>query len=296
LPKTLKFFSRGVFKNYDEYLHDIFTSARQMPFPFPKYSSDKLVRCYSLLKKMDCHDKNHEKISLNTRNGDWLIHQFHKSIYHSHVGNNPSPYDAWYNNDLLMKCIVNRTIYQINLNGARILQGFNVSKIAPKVSVFSAGRAKMIIARYLSEFDTVFDPFSGFSGRMLGTISLDKRYIGQDINEIHVRESNNMIEFLHSVGIQCDATVIKQDALSSTGEYQCLFTCPPYGDKEQWTGSPVDRRTCDDWIDICLDHFKCKRYVFVVDETTKYKDYIVDDIRNKSHFGTKSEKIIVIDR
>ena len=286
---------QGVYKNYDEYLKEIFDTARKMPFPYPTYPEKKLLRSFELLRKMICSDKYHRNISLNTRTGDWLIQHFHHSIYHAHVGNKPSPYDAWYDDELLMKCIRNRTLRQLSLDNARILQGFNVSKIAPKVSVFSAGRAKMIISKYLNDFDMIFDPFSGFSGRMLGTISLGKKYVGQDINEITVRESNEMIKFLREY-YDFDATVVQKDVLTSTGQYPCLFTCPPYSDKEQWNGTPVDKRTCDEWIDICLNIFHCKRYVFVIGKTEKYKDFVANELITKSHLYTSNEKIIVIDK
>ena len=42
--------------------------------------------------------------------------------------------------------------------------------------------------------------------------------------------------------------------------------------------------------------FKCERYVFIVDNTVKYKEYIVDEIVNKSHLGKNNEYVIVIDR
>ena len=47
-------------------------------------------------------------------------------------------------------------------------------------------------------------------------------------------------------------------------------------------------------IDVCIDKFKCKAYLFVVDYTCKYKQFIVDTIENKSHFGTNFENIILI--
>ena len=283
-------------KDYDEYINQIFTECRSMSFPYPKYSDVELMKSYNRLQKMNCNDKYHKDISLNTRVGDRLIQHFHPSIYHAHVNGKPSPYEAWSNDKLLKRVIQNRIIYQNYLNPSKILQGFNVSKTAPKVSVFSASRAKILISKYLSDYDTIFDPFSGFSGRMLGTISLGKKYIGQDVSDIHVRESNNMIEFLRDNGINVDATVTQADILQSSGEYPCLFTCPPYGLKEVWQGEITDSRSCDDWIDICINNFKCSRYLFVVDNTERYKDYMVDIIINKSHFGLNKEYVIMIDR
>ena len=283
-------------EDYDEYVDHMFKQFRSIPFPFPKYNNKELIKSYSALIRMNCDDKYHQDISLNTRVGDRVIMNFHESIWYAHTRGNKSPYDAWYDDKLLKKAIENRIIYQTYLNPNKILQGFNIAKIAQKVSVFSAGRAKLIINKYLNEYDTIFDPFSGFSGRMLGTISLGKQYIGQDISKIHINESNQIIEFLNEYIGNIKAEVINADILQSYGEYPCLFTCPPYSDKEQWEDVPVDMRTCDDWIDICLNHFKCHRYVFVVDNTDRYKDYIVDVIKNKSHFNNNCEYIVVINK
>ena len=283
--------------DYDEYLDSIFWEMKHQPFPEPRYSDRELIRSWNKLQMMRLDDEWHKDLSLNTRMGDRLIQHFHPSIWRDHRKGELSPYQAWQNDDLLRKCIENRVIYQTHLNPNKILQGFNVSKIAPKVSVFSAGRAKMIINQYLAEFDTIFDPFSGYSGRMLGALSLGKRYIGQDISLSHVNESNNMLEFLRKYcGVGDDSFVIQKDIFRSIGEYPCLFTCPPYSDKEQWQDVPVSTNTCDDWINECLQRFKCKRYVFIVDSTEKYKDNIVDSINNKSHFSNAKEFVILIQK
>jgi hypothetical protein len=280
--------------DYDDWINNIFKMCRSMPFPYPEYNDIELIKSYNKLEKMDCDDKYHKDISLNTRLGDRIINSFHHSIYHAHRKNEISPYKAWYDDELLKKVIQNRVIYQNNLNKNKILQGFNISKVAQKVSVFSAGRAKILINRYLNEYNEIFDPFSGFSGRMLGTISLHKKYIGQDISEIHITESNKIIEFLNKYEIDNNVLLDTKDVLESYGKYECLFTCPPYSDIEQWEAVPISNRSCDDWIDICIEHFKCKAYLFIVDNTIKYKDYIVDEIDNRSHLNSNKEYIVLI--
>lgn len=79
--------------------------------------------------------------------------------------------------------------------------------------------------------------------------------------------------------------------LTALGNYESLFTCPPYENKEIWNESDVNM-TCDQWIDECLQRFKCKKYLFVVDCTDKYKDNIVETIENKSHFGSNYEYVL----
>lgn len=272
--------------DYEEWIKEIINSLPQ-DFPFYSYSEERIKKDYQKLKEM-------EKYKKGARLADSTIKHFHKSIYYARVGDNLSPYETWYNKKLLEKCVRNRFIYSSSLSSHSILNGFNVCKIAPKVSVFSASLARYITSYFIDEpnmrYDTIFDPFSGFSGRMLGVCSLDKKYIGQDINQIHVDESNEIIKF-HNL----NAKVVCKDIFESRGEYECLFTCPPYNDKETWNDNDINL-SCDEWIDVCLERFKCSKYVFVVDKTEKYKDDIYWEIPNSSHFSSAKEYLIMIYR
>ena len=272
--------------DYDSYIQKIFDKMRSIQFPFPQYTQRELLKSYVGLLSVD------EDSSLHTRAGDRLIQHFHQSIYHAHRKGRLSPYDAWMDDVALKKCIENRVIYQNQLNPNKILQGFNVSKIAPKVSVFSAGRARILIQRYLKNATCIFDPFSGFSGRMLGTVSLGKQYIGQDYSSIHIAESNEMISFLKDYGMNANASMVCRDVFQSYGEYEALFTCPPYGDLEQWLDVPVSNLSCDDWVSLCLQRFQCKQYLFVVDQTNRYSNYVIEEIKNQSNLGINTEHIL----
>lgn len=287
---------RELMMNYDEFVESQFKYCRSINFPYPRYSTDELLESWKSLVKMNCNDEYHQNMSLNTRVGDRLINHFHPSIYHARRGNNPSPYDAWYDDLLLKKVIENRMIYVNELNPNKILQGFNVCKLAPKVSVFSAAKAKMLVNKYLSDATEIFDPFSGFSGRMLGTVALGKKYTGIDLSDTHVRESEEIVHFLKTHGVNIDAMVLEWDVMKASGSYDALFTCPPYGTKEVWEKPNGEQLSCDEWIDVCLNRFNCKKYLFVVDKTEKYKDHIVDEIVNRSHLGTNTEYVVLIER
>lgn len=271
--------------SYDEYIEDVFEWCRSIEFPWYHYADWELKKSYEKLVK-------YSKFSYGSRIGGRILRHFHRSILTSHRDGCISPYEGWMSDNILLKCIKNRFIYVNNLEPSRVLEGLNISKLAPKVSVFSPTRAKTIVTKYLNEFSSVFDPFSGFSGRMLGVCALGKKYIGQDINQQIVQESNQIIEFL---GLEKQATVVQKDVLESTGEYECLFTCSPYSSKEIW-GKETIFKTCDEWIDECLSRFSCSQYVFVVDKTEKYKEFIQEEIVNKSHFGKNTELIIIINK
>lgn len=271
--------------DYEKWIQGIVDSLPK-EFPYYEYSEERMRKDYEKL----CTYKDIKK---NSRLGDSIISNFHRSIYDAYISTKPSPKEAWNNRELLEKCVRNRFIYSSNLSSHSILQGFNVCKIAPKVSVFSAPLARRLIQTYLDKYNQIFDPFSGFSGRMLGACSLDKSYIGQDINVSHIKESKQIAEFLELKNVSLKIQNILEDTKK---EYECLFTCPPYGGKEHWNiKNDLIEKTCDEWIDECLNRFKCKTYLFVVDETEKYKDYIVEEISNNSHFGNNKEYVIKID-
>lgn len=269
--------------SYSDWIDEIVDSLPK-DFPYPCYSQDRMLKDWEHLRTYSYN--KYQKLALS------VIRNFHKSIYTAHVAKKPSPVEAWKDKDLLRKCVENRFIYSSSLSSQAIADGFNVCKIAPKVSVFNPSLAKHLVDTYLKDYSEVFDPFSGFSGRMLGTCASGKAYIGQDLDSEHVRESQEIIDFL-----DLPASVAEKDVLESTGSYECLFTCPPYGDKEYW-GDEANQtiKSCDEWIDECLQRFDCKRYLFVVDVTEKYKNNIVERLTTKSHFGDRSELVILIDK
>lgn len=269
--------------NYDSYLFDW---CRSIGFPYPQYDDTRMQQDWQSL----CKYSNDVYVP-QCRIGESLISNYHRSIYNCRVKHYSSPVEAWNDDTKLKKVIQNRLIYVNNVDPSKILRGFNVSKICPRVSIFNPILAKYIVTKYLAEFNQVFDPFSGFSGRLLGTIAAGKEYIGQDLNPDTVAESNQIIDFLQL----SNASIIQKDIFDSFGKYECLLTCPPYHDKETYKDESVFL-SCDDWIDECLNRFDCKKYAFVVDKTEKYKDYVVEELKSTSHFNTVKETIVVISK
>lgn len=277
----------SVNKDLEKYDSKLFEWCRSIDFPYPEYDSRRLMKDWTSL----CRYSN-DKYIPQCRIGESIIKQFHRSLYDCHVGNYLSPKEAWYDDVKLKKVIKNRLIYKNEVDPSKVLAGFNISKVAPRVTIFNPILTKYLILKYLNEFSVIFDPFSGFSGRLLGTASLGKGYIGQDLNSIAIDESQQIIKLLQ---LDCDKyAVVNKDVLSSSGSYECLLTCPPYGTKERYNKETIFK-SCDEWIDECLSRFKCRRYVFVVDETVKYANKVTEILQNSSHFSKMVERVIVID-
>ena len=251
-------------------------------FPFESYFESELKKDFENLL-------NSEKVGAH--NGNKIIGQFHKSIYKDRVDGYKSMVEAWKDINLMKSVIYNRFLYtdEYKLSPKDLRRGFQVSLINPHPSVFQPSFAKYLIKEYLNEYSEIFDPFSGYSGRMLGAIANNKKYIGQDIDSTHIKESEHIKNFLKLKNV----SLTVKDIFESNGEYECLFTCPPYNLKEIW-GTDLKNLSCDQWIDECLKRFKCKKYLFVVDKTEKYKEFIVNIKDNSSHLTKGSEKIILI--
>lgn len=231
---------------------------------------------------------------LKTKTDYGLIQHFHKSIFQATKKGKLSPLEAWNDKNLIKKSALNRLKYVGRCTPTDVLRGFSVTRIAPKISVFKPSLAENLIKKYLMDYDTIIDPFSGFSGRLIGSMNCNKQYIGKDINEDHVRESNQIIQYKKYQN--CSIEI--EDLISApVREYEnsALFTCPPYGGKEHWNENNDEiELSCDEWIDLCLKKYWCNKYLFVVDTTEKYKDYIVEDIEHKNGLFKKQPEFVIL--
>lgn len=279
---------------------------RSMKFPYPIISESKCVKEWNTLRS--------EQKSIKTISP--IIRSFHKSMHKANREKHLSNYEYWklIQSDFeeFKKFYFNRLTrsdwYKEHDNIKYLKKGYvpdiiyycglTTSGKAPLPSYFKPMLAKYIVNKYLTDYNEVFDPFSGYSGRLLGTLSCNKAYIGQDINPKTIKESKNIVDFLKnkSLGVfeSINCTLSVEDTCKSKGKYKSLFTCSPYGLIETWN-QPIMNHSCDEWIDICLDNFKCKKYVFVTDDRiTKYKEKVVECITNTSHWGKNKEYIVIV--
>lgn len=283
----------------------LFNSYYHEDFPYPIYSEEELKHEWYCLEK-----SNSSKY--RSKNGIRIVNMFHKSIWDAHAHKSKSPINAWKDKEVMLKVFHNRLIHSKNnifindlwtidhnhmiVFDSVMRDGLTITKQGPKVSVFSPDLAAMLIKKYLRRYNVITDPFSGFSGRLLGTIACHKQYEGRDISSIHINESNNILEWLKHVTDILGSNVTQEDILDAPIRYaECILTCPPYGSKEIWDDSNQIYMSCDEWISIVMKKYIAHRYVFVVDNTEAYKHNIVDVISNKSHFSNSKEYILVID-
>lgn len=299
------------------YIDREFDRIQDWDFPSTMSKEITLKECSNEFDKLKTSDVNFKTPSK-------IVKHFHKSMCMASVGKGKSPYEGWKemknNKEVFRKFYANRLRcsdwFKEKDNWKYLLVGYvpefiygiglSTSRMFQFVTYFKPSLAKYIVTKYLGEYKSVFDPFSGYSGRMLGVLSTGREYIGQDLCELSVKESNEIYNFIKGNGTNAlfgdtpnvpNCTLSVKDCLESKGEYECLLTCSPYGDIENWPDVPRTTMGCDKWIDVCLENFTCGRYVFVTDgNIIKYKSYVKEQIINTSHLAENMEYIVVIDK
>jgi len=253
--------------------------------------------------------------------GMTLIKYFHPSIYRCRMKDRQSPENIWYhqdkdgNFDLLLQMFNEHRMYLDWFMCYRVIQMFETTDVAPRIPILTPSRAKLLLYKYAGEFNEIFNPFSGFSSVLLAATSLGKKYLGYDINRTVVHESQCMIEWFEKHKIPIDAHVDRKDAFidndsnnpfqNTSNTYGCLFSCPPNGDTEIYYDNMIQEEfsssySCEQWVQWCLDTYKCKRYIFVVDSRcNKFQGYVQEILTTKRvsryPFSTH-EKVLVFDR
>lgn len=220
-----------------------------------------------------------------------------KCFYNVKVDGNKSSYEAFYDEKIRWKMILNRIQYSGGfIDNNQVLTAMNVTRTCKQPSWFSKSLAKSIIKTYCTT-DTIVDCFAGWGTRADASKELHMKYIGIDFNP-------ELITWHHFKGrknIQFgDAHTFKYDGVCS------VFICPPYSDPE--TGRCFEDYNFDgfdaeakglsqcDWLKIVMKNIpNAKEYVMVckiVDE--EFKKYVIDIKINKSHFGLNNEYIILV--
>lgn len=217
-------------------------------------------------------------------------------FYDVRVDGKPSAHEAFYNEEIRWKMIVNRILYSGGfIDNKQVLQAMNISRTCKQPSWFTVQRAKDIINKYCTS-TTIVDPFAGWGARHDAAAQLKRPYLGGDYNK-------KLVQWHQSKGrtiTYADANEFKYDGICS------IFICPPYSDPktgrcfedynfDNFDESAKSLSQCD-WLKICMRNIpNATEYVMVCKVVdVGWDKYIVDTITNKSHFGKNNEYVLVV--
>jgi hypothetical protein len=131
---------------------------------------------------------------------------------------------------------------------SRVLRALTMQRRTP--TIFRPLVAKYLYQTYCSAGGKVWDPCSGYGGRLLGALAAGVTYLGTDVETATVDGNNRLAEVL---GKTHQAKVLEHPAETfDPGEVDMVFTSPPYFGTELYGGSEGQsfRRypTFDDWL------------------------------------------------
>lgn len=132
--------------------------------------------------------------------------------------------------------------------------------------------------------EKILDPFAGGSVRGIVASLLDKQYTGIDLSGRQLKanraQAKEICKGLKPKWIEGDSRKVKKLA---PGEYDFLFSCPPYGDLEVYSDDPKDLSTLD------YSEF-IKSYGLIIKESVsmlkpnRFACFVVGDFRDKKGF------------
>ena len=175
-----------------------------------------------------------------------LANSFHPQMWHvpSHR-HTRSPYDYFNDDEVLLKILERAPRFWPNRrcwNAQCIRSMFRIYG-GGRVANFRPAAARAIIARFSATHSTVLDTSAGFGGRLLGCMTLERRYVGIDPEPLQIRGLRRMSNHLGKVG-KCKISLIEacaEDYLPRlrSESVDLVFSSPPYYKVEKYTRRPT---------------------------------------------------------
>ena len=157
-----------------------------------------------------------------------------------------SAFEAWHDKKELSKAIKFQRKVGDPVVPARVLKAITMNCRTP--SVFRPTVARFIYETFCNPGDRVWDPCSGYGGRLMGAAAVGVQYVGTDVELATVEGNQRLAEAL---GYSCEMHCIPaQDFVPPP--VQLVFTSPPYFDQEQYAGGQQswrDFETFDSWVE-----------------------------------------------
>lgn len=132
--------------------------------------------------------------------------------------------------------------------------------------------------------DYILDPFAGGSVRGIVAVEMGRNYVGVDLRkeqiDANMRNAEECCTDTQPTWICGDSLEI--DVLAA-GEYDYIFTCPPYGNLEQYSDDPKDISNMDD-ADFDTVYTEILRKAVQMLRNDRFACVVVGNYRDKKGF------------
>ena len=155
----------------------------------------------------------------------------------------------------------------------------------PEVSIFDPALCELIYNWYCPEGGKILDPFAGGSVRGVVAGVLGFHYLGIDIREVQVESNRKQAEalckdFVIPKYIAGDSNIVLDEL---RGEFDLVFSCPPYADLEVYSDMDGDISNLEynDFLDL---YFEIINKSCELLKKGGYACFVVGDMRDKQGY------------
>jgi SAM-dependent methyltransferase len=218
---------------------------RKAGFPYTHLAPDEVVREFSLLQRTATTAAFARGRMRTATTGLRLANSFHPQMWHVRSQQHRFAPIDYFNNDNCLRELLRRAIrFWPNRRcwNAQCVRSLFRTYSSGRVANFRPLVARTIIDRFSMPGNNVLDFCAGFGGRLLGSLTLNRHYIGVDASHLQVKGSKNMLKALSkiSVGTAEVHHASAEDFLPtlSAASTDLVFSSPPFFDTELYSVDP----------------------------------------------------------
>lgn len=171
-----------------------------------------------------------------------------------------------------------------NITGAPPLPEWannGLANMAPGTSIFDPVLCEVAYRWFSPHGGTVLDPFAGGSVRGIVAALLGRHYVGMDLRadqvEANRRQANQICRDVAPVWHTGDSRTI---TTAAPGEYDFVFSCPPYADLERYSDDPLDLSTMK-YADFVTAYREIIAAAVAMLRPDRFACFVVGDVRDK---------------
>jgi len=197
--RTPQFFGRELLamavQTREKRLDEAVTYWRESGFPYPQLTSDEVEREFTLVRRGSTREAFSGGVLGGATTGLRLANSFHPQMWHVRSQQHQrTPADYFQDDTRLRQLLARAPRFWPNR------RCWNSQCLRSLFRIYSSGRvanfrplvARAIIDRFSPPGGRVLDYCAGFGGRLLGSLVLDRHYIGIDASELQVQGLKKM--------------------------------------------------------------------------------------------------------
>jgi hypothetical protein len=234
---------------------------RRRGFPYYRLTLAEMRSEWRRLSLVEAEDVIQGNQIRGTNAGIRLASCFHPQMWSVQVSRYKRPVDC-FRDDKCLRAVIRRALtlwpdrHGANASSVRIM--LKTFSNCATVSNFRPAVARSVIQTFSAPGDTVVDFAAGYGGRLVGSLSLLRHYVGVDPCSMQVRGLNRCIQTIQRIGTIPGTAEIHEGCAEDllphfpSRSSRLVFSSPPYFDWEKYsrqkTQSFIRYKSYSDWL------------------------------------------------